>query len=83
MKFRLHARCSNNQAEQLAFVKALEKIKELSTSEIELRTVAIYTNSQVTLDSLQNSSIHSNLIETIRSTAVGLAVACAPVTQWA
>ena len=67
LKFRLHNRCSNNQVEQLAIVKALEKIKELSTSEIELKTVAVYTDSQVTLDSLRNSSIHNDLIETIRN----------------
>jgi ribonuclease HI len=32
MKYRLNDRCSNNQAEQLAILKALEKIQNLDTS---------------------------------------------------
>lgn len=66
MKYRLHNRCSNNQAEQIAILKALETIPE-GTNGKEQGAVAIYTDSQITIDSLNNSSNHNQLIESIRS----------------
>jgi hypothetical protein len=61
-KYRLHNSCSNNQAEQVAILKALEKLA--SQADHNKRTVAIYTDSKVTLDSLTNNFIHSPLKET-------------------
>jgi ribonuclease HI len=49
-KYRLNGRCSNNQAEQLAILKALENIQYL---EINDRTVQISTDSPIT--ELQNT----------------------------
>jgi ribonuclease HI len=61
----LHNRCSNNQAEQLAIQKALEEIYQLT--QIENKLAAIYTDSQMTIDSLKNARNHKYIIENIRS----------------
>src|SRR5215468_6959674 len=53
-----------NQAEQIAFLKALEQLPKLDDP--TGRTVAIYTDSTVTIDSLKNHSLHSFLIDVIR-----------------
>jgi len=65
-KHRLQNHCSNNQAEQIAILKAQEQL--LSLPDQTNRTVAINTDSKVTLDSLRNNTIHSVLIEGIRNT---------------
>ena len=64
-KYRLQNHWSNNQAEQVAILKALEKL--LSFLHQTNRTVSINTDSKVTLDSLKNNTIHSVLIEEIRN----------------
>lgn len=68
MKFRLNNNCSNNQAEQLAIIKALESITRHNTRDepVDNRKVAIYTDSQITLDSLRNANNRNSLIEGIR-----------------
>jgi ribonuclease HI len=53
----------HNQAEQLAILKALEYIDSTQTTD---KTATIYTDSPTTLDMLQNSKIHANIIEDIR-----------------
>jgi ribonuclease HI len=63
-KYKLGSRCTNNQAEQLAILKSLEELSDLPDQ--RSRTAAIYTDSQVTLDSLGNTSIHSPIIADIR-----------------
>jgi ribonuclease HI len=63
-KFRLHNRCTNNQAEQLAILKSLDYA---TTIQIEDKTATVFTDSKTTLDSLNNNSIHTSLIEEIRS----------------
>jgi len=60
-KYKLQNCCSNNQAEQIAILKSLGKLTSLSDH--NARTVAIYTNSKVTLASPRNNFIHSPLIE--------------------
>ena len=65
-KFKLDNRCSNNQAEQLAIAKALEKILEIDIAEISPRTIGIFTDSRITIDLLKNVNNHSHLIEVIR-----------------
>jgi ribonuclease HI len=64
-KYKLQNCCSNNQAEQIAILKSLEELTSLSDH--NARTVAIYTDSKVTLASLRNNFIHSPLIEEIRN----------------
>jgi ribonuclease HI len=56
-------RCTNNQAEQLAILRALEYIENLQTED---KTATIYSDSQMTLDSLKNNTNHTFLIEEIR-----------------
>jgi ribonuclease HI len=50
-KFRLNHRCSNNQAEQLAIVKALDLINYLEIADNKPRTIGVYTDSRITIDS--------------------------------
>lgn len=64
-KFRLNNKCSNNQAEQIAILQALKIITEMDIPNIE-RTVAIYTDSKVTIDLLRNNDKHGYIIEQIR-----------------
>ena len=56
-RYTLHKRCSNNQAEQLAIVKALEIIEKLYTNDKIPRTTTVNTDSRITLQSLQNTII--------------------------
>jgi hypothetical protein len=64
-KYRLQNCCSNNQAEQIAILKSLEQLPNLE--DLGSRTVAIHTDSRVTLALLKNHSTHSFLIEEIRN----------------
>ena len=63
VKFKLDKKCSNNQAEQLAIVKALEAIETLDITENGPHTVAIFTDSRITIDSMKNINNHNFLIE--------------------
>ena len=51
LKYRLNEKCINNQAEQMAILKGLEYIQHLKEGE---KTVLVYTDSRITLQSLQN-----------------------------
>ena len=64
--FKLHDRCSNNQAEQIAILKALEQIQNLRLKEDAEKIAVVNTDSKVTLDTLQNRNKHYILIENIR-----------------
>jgi hypothetical protein len=59
----LNKRCTNNQAEQLTILRALEYTETLQTGD---KTATIYTDSRMTLDSHKNSKIHTFVIEEIR-----------------
>jgi len=72
LKLKLDSRCSNNQAEQLAIVKALEAIESLHKKLINPRTATIFTDSRVTLDSLRKVNNHACLIEDIRKRVASL-----------
>jgi ribonuclease HI len=63
LKYKLNKRCTNNQAEQLAILRALEYTRDIKTED---KTATIYTDSRITLDSLKNSNTHTSLIEGIR-----------------
>ena len=65
IKLKLDSRYSNNQAEQLAIVKALGAIESLHNKVIHQRTAKIFTDSRVVLDSLRNVN-HTYLVEEIR-----------------
>jgi len=63
LKYKLNNRCTNNQAEQLATIKAL---KHMTRVHAEIKTATVYTDSRTTLDSLQNTNIHKALVDEIR-----------------
>ena len=66
LQYKLDKRCTkNNEAEKLAILKALEKIEAMKEIE-HPKTVAIYTDSRVTLDSLKIPKNHNYVIEHIR-----------------
>ena len=71
-RYTLHIRCSNNQAEQLAIVKALETIGTLHFNDKIPRSATVHTDSRITLQSLQNVNNHNYLIEGIRKSAIAL-----------
>jgi ribonuclease HI len=70
LKFKVDNRLSNNQAEHLAIVKSLEAIETQQVNYNEHRTVVIYTDSKITLDSIRSSKNHNHLVEEIRKRAV-------------
>ena len=72
LQFKLDNRCSNNQAEQLAILKALEKLKVLNRQSINPLSTTIFTDSRITLDSLQNYNNHGFLVEEIRKKVASL-----------
>jgi len=51
MQYRLNERCSNNQAEQMAILKALEYIQNMESDE---KIVLVHMDSKITLQLLQN-----------------------------
>ena len=69
LKFRLNEQCSNNQAEQMAILKALEYIQTLKEEE---KTALIHTDSRITLQLLQNQKRHTHLIELIKKITLEL-----------
>jgi ribonuclease HI len=72
LMFKLHANCSNNQAEQIAILKALEKLEELQEGQDNNRRAALNTDSKITLDLMQNKIKRNRLIESIRSKVIDL-----------
>jgi ribonuclease HI len=72
LKFKLDNRCSNNQVEQLAIVKALEAIEKQQVNHTEHRTAVIYTDSKITMDSIRRTKNHNHLVEEIRKRSVTL-----------
>ena len=72
MKHKLHDRCSNNQAAQMAVVKALQAIQTIKINKNVPRKIIIHTDSRITLDSLKNNKNHKHLIEEIRKKTITL-----------
>jgi len=64
--FKLHERWSNNQAEQVAILRALEQIQNLQLAEDAEKIAAVNRDSKVTLDTMQSRNKHYILIESIR-----------------
>jgi len=71
-KFKLNHSCSNNQAEQLAIVKVMDLISYLEIVDNNPRTIGVYTDSRITIDSLRNASNRNYLIEEIRKKLTNL-----------
>jgi ribonuclease HI len=71
LKFKLQGHCSNNQAELIAILKVLEKF-ELQGGHGNDKSVAIYADSKITLDSLKNNFKWNRLIEYIRDKIIAL-----------
>ena len=55
LKFKLDKRCSNNQAEQLAIVKALEAMETQTAKHNAHKTAVVYTDSKITMDSIRSA----------------------------
>jgi len=72
LQFKLDNRCSKIQAEQLAILKALEKLEVLNRQNINPLSTIIFTDSRISLDSLQNYSNHGFLVEEIRKNFASL-----------
>jgi ribonuclease HI len=67
LRFKLAEKCSNNQAEQFAIVKALTKLGSMHMIQGRQRTKAIHTDSRITLEALANPRNHQSLVESIRT----------------
>ena len=72
MKHKLHDKCSNNQAEQMAIVTALQAIETMKIYNHIPRTIKIYTDSRITPESLKNRKNRNYLIEEIRKKTAAL-----------
>ena len=66
MMYRLADGCSINQAEQLAIVKALEKLRHFRHIQGLKRSAAVHTDSKITLDANADPRNHQHLVEQIR-----------------
>jgi ribonuclease HI len=72
VQLKLDKRCSNNQDEQSAILKALNTIESMNSYGINQRTATIFTDSRVSLDSLHNPKNHAFLVEEIRKKVANL-----------
>ena len=62
LKLKLDDRCTNNQAEQLAIVKALEVTEKQQVNNDEHRIAVIYTDSKITLYSITYATQPKNAL---------------------
>ena len=67
LKYRLNGRCTNNQAEQMAILKALEYIQYTESGE---KSILVHTESRITIHLLQNQKKQALLIEQIRTKVI-------------
>ena len=66
LMFILADECSNSQAEQLAIVKALEKLRDFRHLQGQQRSTAVHADSKITLDAIAKPRNHQHLVEQIR-----------------
>ena len=64
--------CSNNQAEQMAVVKALQANETTKLNKNVTRTITIHTDSRIILDALKNKKNRNHFIEEIRKKTITL-----------
>lgn len=71
LKYRLDGKCSNNQAEQIAILKALQELEIIQDSINVEKRAAVYTDSKITLclinDNKKQNLIIANILKTIRA----------------
>jgi len=72
IKHKLNNRCSNNQAEQTAILKALHAFETIKLDNNTPRTVKVFTDSKITTFSLKNAKNRKHLIEEIRRKTIDL-----------
>jgi len=72
MKHEIYDRCSNNQAEKMAIVIALQAIETIKIIKKVPRTIIIHTGRRITLDSLKNKKNRNHLIEEIGKKTITL-----------
>jgi ribonuclease HI len=65
LMYKLDTRCTNNQAEAFAILKALEHV-QINLENEEHKAETVHTDSRTTLESLHNMDKHTFLIEEIR-----------------
>ena len=65
MMYRMNTRCTNNQAEAFAILKALEYVHTKLDNEVD-KVTTVHTDSMMTLESLNNMYKHTFLTEEIR-----------------
>jgi ribonuclease HI len=70
IRHKLHDRCSNNQAEQIAIVKALQAIETIKINNNIQRKIMIHADSRIPLESLQNMKNRKHHIEEIRKKTI-------------
>jgi len=63
LKYKLNNRCTNNQAEHLAILTALQHTVNIHA---EVKTATVYTDSRMAMDSRKNTNKHTALVEEIR-----------------
>jgi len=66
IKHKLNNRCTNNQAEQTAILKALHALETIKLDNNNPRTVKVFADSEITIFSLKNAKNRKHLIEEIR-----------------
>jgi ribonuclease HI len=66
LMYSLADECSNNQTEQLAIVKVLEKLRDFRHLQGLQRSAAVHTDSKITLVAIVNHRNHQHLVEQIR-----------------
>jgi len=74
LQFKLDNRCYNNQAEELAILKTMEKLEVLNRQSINPLSTIIFTDSRISLDSLQNYNTRGFLLEEIRKNTASLKI---------
>jgi ribonuclease HI len=75
MKYKLHDRCSNNQAEQLAIVTAVQATKTVKINHnIPRIIIMMHTDSRITWESLKNMKTRNYLIEETRKKTITLEI---------
>ena len=72
MMYRLVDDCSIKQAEQLAIVKALEKLRDFRHIQGLQGSAAVCTDSKITLNAIANPRNHRHLVEQIREGVTSL-----------
>jgi len=63
--YKMDTRCTNNQAEAFAILKALEYVQTNFENDVD-KVTTLYTDSRTTLESLHNMNKHTFLTEEIR-----------------